>query len=570
MWMSRIFIYLCVTFLLCYSCSCRRDSSKKVNNAQIETSNTPSSKPVTDPELALLAAETQMQPHWLEQTWLDNIAKNFEILQQLFDQQKSAQHRDVVALLQNNYQEIQTDNLQDISKLSPAHRVLRARLHLRLAHFYDAAYSLALQLHLETMKQRLDRRQKLNLGQLFYYYYARILCLMGQYQTAQEQLAIARQQVNARYHQRIDAWAMACTPEPAKRSNSAQKLAQLSQIEDPDTLAEWILLHFYFDLSPQIYANIWQNRPWQYNAKVLKGLIHTEHIKEGDIETSLEYYDPSILWIAMRYHAQSALQYLQTLPSSDLFAPFLLAQCYQLIAQRSRAIAEWQRFIHQPPIAFDWAYVVFSSHQTLADFIAYAKVQLALAQSDKKAPDSISSLLEVAKDGYPARALAGWGLLQLDLTAQADIAKRAWFWLRAGSHLAQQLDTILLKRYSTQKQSLKGANAIFELRLQQYATRSLYLWSSQAALINRAPDKALRWLEILHEKEIPYQIGRDNQPLQILWTTRAYMQAGRWEVSTLFMAKNKENFPAIEQLWSLFRLMRIYRGMGYTAGPKSG
>ncbi|TNE44171.1 MAG: hypothetical protein EP343_30935 [Deltaproteobacteria bacterium] len=522
----------------------------------------------------------KMDKEWLNSLALESIAGDFNILVKMLREAKPPQKADTLALMLNRYKKVANGERLKPKKISPTHRALRARLHLRLARFYREAYSVSLRNQAEYLRRRLKRKGKLKLGQLFYFYYGRLLCLQGQYKEAASIFQVASEQTAASHKLRVKAWAAVCQKDSSARAKGASVLASTDWTKEPAGAAEALILKSFFGLSSKLklpasldarasmFQNIASQKPWKPNAKVMTAVVDNESIKEGEISTTFSYFDPVVAWAAKVYHANAALEYLALASKKDLFAPFFQGQAYALKNDDKNAIASWQLFLKQPPKAFDWGYVLYSSFVRLADFVSEAKLQVALAQhrlgQTKEAKQSLGALFE---KGYPTKMFAAFGLLQVGDKAQR---KAAWDAIAGGVELARFWEPRLLKRYLKLKGSKKGAAAIEQFRLYKYAVRLLLFRASQAALQLGFSDKAVRWMELLHHKDKPYVIANDNQPAQIVWTMRAYEMAGRWDVAGLFAARNKGTFPVLTQHWSTYRLLRITRGMGNPRGPKGG
>lgn len=524
-----------------------------------------------------------MPQRWLAQTSVEAVANDFDILVKLLRDTDPEQKADAVGLLLNQFKRLEDGEFLDPNKMTSTHRALRARLHLRLAHFYDQAFVLALQLQHQAFSQRLARKDKLKLGQLFYYHYGRVLCMQGRSKEAITALTLAKEQVQTSHKERVAAWLMICQKEPKQRAEAVDELSRLAWDKEPQGWSEWILIHAFFGLTPKnplpsqldtrahLFATVWQGKPWKPNAAVMQGIIATESIEEDSVTTTLSYYDPAVAWIAKQYHSQAALRYLALSAEKTPFVPFYQAQAHLLLGQNDKALSAWQTFLAKPPTSWDWGFVAFSSFPRIADFLAEAELQVALLlHRTGKTQEARQRLDRLAQQGIPEKFWAGYGLLSLQQQEASNKKQEPWLWIWAGAELARTLDQQLWNRYLKMKAEKKGAAAIEQYRLHRYATRLLYLRGSEAALWMGASDKAVRWLEFLHYKDKPYLIGFGNQPAQMILTMLAYTKAGRWDIAGLFAARNKDAFPVLTQHWFLFGLLRIFRGMGNPASAKGG
>ena len=534
-------------------------------------------------ESTLQPPVAELTKNWLSQTWLEAVANDFQILVKLLRDSKPEEKADALALMLNRYQQVNDGAWLNPKTMTSLHRAMRIRLHLRLARFYKQAFELSLGLQLDLSRRRLRRKGKISVGKLFQYYRGRLLCLKGRFGEAGKAFARASQQVGAQHKLRVKLWQVVCQKDVVQRQKAVSALVVSSWSKEPAVWAEWLLLQSFFSLKTKVdlpatlaaraslFAQVWQNKAWRRKASVMRALVDVGIIKEGSVSTKQKFYDPGVLWIAARHHAQSAQRYLAGAAKSDAFAPFFRAQVWTLLGQPKKALSNFTDFIKAPPKSFVWGYVLFSSRMRLADFVAEAKARVALLHHQTgQTKEAVHELEALAKEGYPAKVWAGWGLVQVFQGKSKAKWAAGWSWMWAGAELARDLEKRLLKRYLVLAPKKKGAAAIVQYRLYRYATRDLYLLASQGALWIGASDKAVRWLEVLHHKEKPHLIGHENQPDQILWTVLAYHHAGRWGVCTQFMRKNKALFPSLVQHFEAYGFMRIFRGMGASQGPKGG
>lgn len=558
--------------------SCRRNQTGPPRTREIHahrSRSVPTKRTVQTEQPPLV----NMPEGWLAQTSVEAIAQDFDILVKLLRDADPDQKADAVSLLLDQYKKLEDGESLDPKKMTPAHRALRARLHLRLAHFYDQAFALALLLQAETFSRRLQRKDKLKLGQLFYYHHGRLLCLQGKYKEAITSLLLAKEQIQTSHKSRVAAWLSVCHKEPSQRNQAVDVLSSLPWDKESEGWAESIFIHAYFGLTPKnnppqqishrasLFVAASTGTSWKPQTDAMRGIIDTESIEENSVTTTLSYYDPAPAWAGKQYHSRAALRYLALTTEKDRFAPYYQAQAEKLLGHTEQALMRWQSFLQYPPTGWDWGYTIFSPQVRIADFLAEAELQVALLLHNQgKTTEATQRLSLLQKKGFPEKFWATFGLfwLQSDNKAQTEL----WTWMWAGAEMANRLDQQLWTRYLKMKAEKKGAAAIEQYRLHRYASRLLYLRASEVALHIGASDKAVRWMEALHHKDKPYAIGHGNQPAQIILTMRAYMQAGRWDVAGLFAARNKEAFPVLTQHWFLFGLLRIFRGMGNPASAK--
>ncbi|MCB9641010.1 MAG: hypothetical protein H6727_19090 [Myxococcales bacterium] len=519
-------------------------------------------------------------PHtWLEGSWIASLQRDPEKLKTLLE--TKLVREDILALLQTHRLPEAIARHLPPNKLTAFHKVIRARLFLRMARFHRKNYDLALQYNEAVYTRRLQQAQYLQLGKHFYYYWGRLQCLQGKRTEATHTLLHALRQPDTQRKQRIQAWLLACRPKPLSPTQLAAQLAQLDFRQDPDGWSEWILLHHYFHLTPQVqpqpqtqrarfYARVWQQKPVQWKQTWLRDPIDQEQIEEQGIRSEIDYFDPATFLMIADAYAQQALRLLRQTSPQDRYAPFFRADALALLRKQNQAQQQWLHFLSQRPKKIRWEYLLFS-HRHSPNFLRDEACYHAALSPRTPLPTSHAILKELASGFYPTRALAGLGMLRLHHKEAQGYA-----WLLEGLRFADDERTRLQKlfAYATQHEGTperrKYARFIQQLQLERYAVRSLYVWGSIGAMLKQDPSLASRWMERLHYKDEPYRLSGWNEPVHFSWTARAYTYAGNLAVATLFFAKNREAYPSLNQLWSLLRIWRIYEGMHNTPVVKGG
>ena len=511
------------------------------------------------------------QEQWLRGSWINTLQQQPQVLTRLL--QKPALREDLLALLQNHRLPNAISRAAPTHTLSPFHRVIRARLFLRMAHFHRKNYDLALQYHEVVYTRRLQQVQATQLGRYFHYYLGRLRCLQGQREQAVAALQDALQQPDSPRKERIKAWLIACQPQPGPPQQIAAQLAKLDFSQDPEGWAEWIFLHHKLNLpaqtSPhlqtqrtQLYARVWQQQPVHWPHTWQSHPIDQETIEEQGIRSTIDYYDPVVFLVMADAYAQNALRLLKDTSDQDRYAPFWRAHAFDLLRKRSQALAQWTQFLDAPPQQIQWEYLLFSHRHTPAFLRDEACYHTALAVGSTN-PDTAHSILHrLAYAPFPTRSLAGLGMLQLRYQEQA-----AYDWLLQGVQFAEKERARLRLRFehaiqrASSTEEDQQARTLQQLQLDHYAVGSLYVWGSIGAVLKKDPALASRWMERLHHKDEPYRLAGLNEPLHFAWTAHTYTHAGNLAVATLFFAQNREAHPALTQLWSLVRLWRIFEGM---------
>ena len=519
------------------------------------------------------------RPQWVRESWVEAIHQNPKLIRKIL--QPGPARQDILALYQNQKLTLAIARRVKIEQLTPFHRVIRARLFLRMARFHRNNYKLALTFNHAVLQRRLKRSKQLHLGRLFLFYWGRLLCLQGKKKEAILPLQRALKQLPSARRDRARAWLTVCRP-GLNPSRASRALARLKFPNDPDGWAEWILIHYMFKLKTKVkprlltprsrlYAQIWKKQAVRWPATLLSQAVDQESISEKQVRTIQQYFDPALFVVMADYHAREALRYLQNEPRSKSYALFYQAQAHSLLGHNNHARKLWEQFLRNPPKQISWAYLLFShrlSPRFLRDEARYYKAILTAPHDLKAAKHSLRKL---ANESIFGQTLAGLGLLQLNVDR-----KRSYHWLRHGVQMAKEVEQRLHEDYlvSSQRepnpQRKEGASIIVQLRLARYLVRSIYLWGGMGAILMHDSDRATWWMERLHCKNEPYKITDINEPLQFAWAARAYTHAGKLGVATLFFAKNRKAYPSLTQLWTLLRIWRIFRGMNGVPRVKMG
>ena len=470
---------------------------------------------------------------------------------------------------------------REMQKLSPFHKIIRARLYLRLAKFHKKNYQMALSFSHEVFTRRLARNKKLQLGKLFHYYWGRLLCLQGKKQAGHKALQEALHQVPKNRIARVKTWMAVCQPSKVSPKTTMKALAAITFKDDPDGWAEWVAVHHHYRLAHQqipkhlspraaMYASVWKGHEVRWPSTFLRTPVESERIKENSIHTKLKYYDPMLFAMMVSDYTQRALRYLKATPKEDRYASFFKAEAYFLQGQHKQAKQLWTTFLQRLPKKLSWPYLLFSNRLTSKSLKNEACYYQARLHAKSHPTLSKRILKELSKGSASTRSLAGLGFLYTGTNK-----KKGFDWLLQGVKEAKKEEKRLHKQYSalakqasqTQQQ---GGRLVIHLRLHRFVSRSAYLWGGMGAMMIKDGQKATHWMEALHRKERPYEITGENSPLQLTSTARAYAKFGKLGVATLFFAKNRRHFPSLTQLWSLIRMWRIIEGMDSAPLVKTG
>ncbi|MBK04920.1 MAG: hypothetical protein CL920_35840 [Deltaproteobacteria bacterium] len=516
-----------------------------------------------------------------KRSWVEKLHKEPDTLAKFLNQ-KEALRQDTLTLMQNQHLVKTLGQRLTNTTLSDLHRIIRARLLLRMARFHKQNYHLSLQFHKEVFARRLKRKKKLQLGQHFYYYWGRLQCLRGYRRQATTALQRALKNTPKHRHDRIKAWMYACRSTRETAEQTAQQLAKLTFPNDPDGWTEWILLHHLFGLTPQrqpatptqraaLYERVRTGQRAEWSADVQRMPVDQETLQEQGIRTKLTYFDPTVFLMMSHDFAQRALTLLRQQPDTDRYAPFYVAEAHSIRAEKKQARIHLFKFLQQPPRRLRLSYLLFShrlSPRQLRQEACFQQARLVGPYHKDIAERILSSL---ATQDHIAKSLAGLGFLHLHTHKQ-----QSYQWLLKGAEHAQAQEKELAYHYieairKTEDETLKkGAKLIVQLRLYRYQVRAYYLWGSIGAILAEKGDKATWWMEQLHRKEDPYKITGENEPFQFAWTINAYTHAGKLGIATLFFHKNKDTYPSLIQLWSLIKMWRIYEGMDGIPLVKTG
>ncbi len=544
---------------------------------------------------------------YLKESWLESIAKNFDLLKNAVAPGTETR-REALALLQNRYGHFLNTPLTRPQKLTPPQKILRMRIHLRLAQFYRQLYRYALLLNDTTFSERFRRKGKLQLGNLFYLFWGRTQFLLKNKNKAEEYLRKFLKESKDKDYKK---WAELLIALNSADEKALRRKFLRSKISP--ALASEVVLGVLSGaipeklLSPSVLKRAaGEERGLLYvrgleplkvkkaiSAGVLKGIIAREKVREGKIETELEYYDPGVLLAQSSFHARYALALAGGLPGA--YPLFYRAVALEILGQKSDSAKLLEEFLHaggegstseggakgkggekksgggetggRGISGEEFLYYLFSGRLSPRLLKAEARSKYLAMKGDwpelRKELEN-SSGLEKLQVAYFILAEGGGKELPQELVEECREL------LTGTAERVRELEKVILKRYSPDDESQRGKKAIINLRLYTYGVRQLIVWSARSAMSSGKVELSIRLWEQIHQKAEPYKIGRSNEPLQIAETMWAYTMGGQLGVSTLFAAKNKESYPSFYQLWSLFRLLRIFKGMSFAQGPKGG
>ena len=564
-WLYFLFLGVFVGSLTLYGCP--QNNKKEHHKTRIKKRMVKKSLPVL----------SQLRKNWLASTWLTKLANNSDHLKPFLGENvKEAFFKDVTALRKNQLKDALAKPIK-IKKLGQLHRIWRARMHLQMAQFYAENYKWTLFLNQKVFEKRLALGKK-KWGKFLNYYLGRLYCLKGDVKAGVKQLNIALSLVPKSRLDRVKAWLLVCQISQQNRRSIIAKLAKLKFANDANGWAEWMFLHYIHTLKStvkpkittsrtRLFASVWQHKRISLNKLISSHPIEQEEIKEktklGSISTTLNFFDSVQNKVLADYHAQEVIRFLASAGKMDRYAPYFRAQAYLILGKLQKEKAMLKQFLQDPPQKIGWAYLLFSRNMTPDSLILKAKLRKLrwLKASKRKA-----MIVELKKKAhfYPEKAIVGFGFFNLKINTN-----KAYKWVLGGVSLAEALERKLSTQYSVE-QKKTGAAIIRQYRLYRFAWRTFYLLPARVVIRTNHPEYSLRWLERLHQKNPPYQIGDENQVAQILLTAKAYAKAGRLDVATIFLNKNRKQYPSLNQNWNLLGLLRISKGMNGPSGVKSG
>ena len=170
---------------------------------------------------------------WIKKTWLDIAANNAELLKPYLGEDASEEVREDVRSLLDNQLASALQTSRNPGSLNQTGRVLRARMHLRMARFYGLLWTMAARQQVLYNAQRWQLNGKIQLGKMFHYYYGRLLCLQGK---SKEGITFLKQSVSklsADKQDRARAWLIACDTSKSKEDKQ-KALAALKFADDDD------------------------------------------------------------------------------------------------------------------------------------------------------------------------------------------------------------------------------------------------------------------------------------------------------------------------------------------------
>lgn len=529
-------------------------------------------------------SKTSLRKDWQKESWVDQILQKPKTIP-VFLSQQPARRKVLAAMWENRWGDALEGIPADVQN-KPGVRIVAARLYLRMARFYRASFRLSAGLNLGRLKKRLERAKKIKLGAYFSYHYGRQLCLSGFRKEAVSHLTKVANDAKHPRHGRAKAWLAVCR---LGRGTVAEPKAftGIDTKTDPEVATELLLLkHLYGARAPDATTNS-KRFKWfllalgkgkvDATAETIKGMGDEESIKEGEIEASLEYFDPLVLRTLQVVYAKKALDALANVPKADRFAPFYRGRAHHLLMQPAKATQAYTAFLGALPKEINWSYMMFSWRHSIAFLKAeatYHRARLMKRNHPAKAKQAFQAL---SREPYPASCLGYVGLLSATSKKEAKVRKRAYLFLLTGVLQAEALQKKLFVAYTKAssatapkgatdadktlwKQRAPAAGAILKWRLHRYVARSFLMWASEGALLYGDPSSAEGWMEQLHNKDKAYEIGGFNEPFQFILTTRVYINAGKMGIATMFLSKARKSLPALTQAWSLLRILRIYKG----------
>lgn len=563
-------------FLVCFAAlgvGCFKDNPASTTGTKKQPKQvSPRTRVKPVPRLASLSLE----PTWLDQSWLAAIVQDYKVLFPYIgpDVRGSGLYHAATTLRKNNLMDALKKSVPPNKKMSRRERILRGRVLLRAAEFYAELTTLVSSLSEHTYARRFALRKKLQLGKLFSLYQGRAFCLRKKFREAQAKFELAAKTTPDNRKPRLALWKTACV-DGAKAEQIGEALSKVDLSKDPDAWADLHLLRAFLGLPVSKKAQTPTPRAELYlalaqqAAKIsypsLRAAMDEETIKENDVDATLEYHDPGLPWLLKRYHAQKALDFFQTREKTDAAAAWLEARALAILGEKTKALAVLEGFLKEPPKSMDWDLQLFSMSLTASDLHLRAKLfrEVLKPADDKSAVESLRQLAKT-QTTCPAR------LWIADAWLQRENSKEAYDYVLSCMNtmdtLRKSLDQMIAKPGD-------GAKFISQTRLTRYALRVFFQVASQAALRFGDKERAMRWMEFLHQKDEPYKIGGDNQAAQILLTARAYLGMSRWGVAYIFLGKNRQTYTSLTQPWALLGTLRIIIGMsandgGGGPGPK--
>tara|TARA_B100000609_G_scaffold199551_1_gene204044 strand:+ start:21268 stop:22908 length:1641 start_codon:yes stop_codon:yes gene_type:complete len=508
---------------------------------------------------------------WIKKTWLDIAANNAELLKPYLGEDASEEVREDVRSLLDNQLASALQTSRNPGSLNQTGRVLRARMHLRMARFYGLLWTMAARQQVLYNAQRWQLNGKIQLGKMFHYYYGRLLCLQGK---SKEGITFLKQSVSklsADKQDRARAWLIACDTSKSKEDKQ-KALAALKFADDDDGKDELLLLQELFQLTlkkaietsnvrGRLFEASLQGKRMKRKPLIGGRPVDSEMIKEKDINAEIRYYDPAIPRARMRIHAFEVLRFLKS--AKDSFAPLFRAEAHMFLGQKQEAQKSLAQFEKAAPKKMVWAYVFFSDGMTLGDWKRKArlmKISLLPASEQKK---QLSALVKETKT-FPAKLMVALACLRAGVEVE-ETSK----WVEQGANLVHDLKLRLNKHYRVGKKDM-GSVIVRKIRLYRYAWRAGYLLASRAVLYTKKPYLASNWLEILHDKDALHKIAKGNEATQILWTIRALLYKRDYRTAVLYLLKNRRDYPSLDQIREPLNLLLIGNNKGGPGVIKEG
>lgn len=569
------------------------------------------------------------QEKWLRASWLDQVARNSKVLDAYMS--AGTEVNDDLQVLRYNKIEDVRDWRDEPSDLKPAQRAFRLRMFLRLAHFHQLNAKMVLELAERYYAAYVTRAMKIKSSKklkLMRFHWARALCLRGKKKKALTQLQLSLKELPPERHTRVKLWSALCAASGPDKGT----LAKLDLTRDPVGLQDFALAQAYFKIQGSQKLAL-TNRIGNFFQRVLakqvpasiprvlyrewRKPLEIETITEKEISSSIKYFDPLFSWMLQKHFTIQATKLLAALSKKDPYVPFYAAKIALLNDDAKGAKAGFEKLLKNPPKKNDLKYLLFSRYASSEAILDEATFRLALLNKDKDKKGSIAAFKKLkAKGYYPALSYGALGLLTLSQDKDENLKI-----LRDGVGLAARgLDVRIhsffeeyvpgsatpkkahkkptsnkknpkktkgakkgkpakakkaskkkVKKTSKKKTSFMGAKIILKLNMYRSILRPFFFLASEGALQAKKPYRGAIWMELLHIKKPPYQIGGLNGTTQMVWTGYLYFQARRFSQSNRFFAKNRKVFPSIVPIWKLLGDFRIVLGIdsvGSGGGPK--
>jgi len=514
-------------------------------------------------------------PNWLKKywsrSWVNKLDKHPEVLSQWIGTGASkGLRRDAYAFWNNDLARALKRQLEP-KKLSPEHRILRARMHLQMVRFYQQSVPWLLDMGLTS----LQRHTKLSatakgehkVGRLFGYHFGRLLCIQGQYQQGISMLERALHEVPSNRRQRVQTWQLACRFEKQgkkKRKKLASSLSSFRFSNDPDGWAEWIWLHHHYRLKAlstpvittqrsRIFDAAWRRKRLSHEDLAPKFVGLQEVLKSKDFTYTIRYQDPLLFKVLEKYHAREALRFLALSNRKDRYAVFFRGQAYQALGEEEQARKAFEDFLRRPPSRLSWPYLIFSPWMSPADLVWQARLKRLSWMKAKQRHNAVSHLRKKALK--PLKKLS----LALTLT-QLGVKKVNIQKYKKLFHDLENFRVYLYKRSRVRRETQKS-QFIRSMRLFRYSLVPFVLPAARIALREGDFRWGILWLSLLRLEEVDffYGAGSESYPAQILLMAELNYRSkySFWDMFAL--TENDEKYPLLRQHLNLVRENKALR-----------